>query len=166
MKRDGVALRAPGQGHGNPSQLKYGYRKAEWRVVSHKGELQIIEAIKDFRVEGLTMLIISSLLSFAIGFLIARSLYLNSPQIVTSPEPLNISEVVKIKEVDSVSQSTNQTGKTIEVSEVVSSDHEIFFKKRKKKFKDNKGLKLETLLSDRFEKGEIQSEVNSPSGGK
>lgn len=111
----------------------------------------------------MSKIIISSLLSFAIGFLIARSLYLTSPQIETSPEPLNISEVIKIKEVDSVSQSTNQTGKTIEV---VPSDHENVFKKRKKKFKDDKGLKLDTLLSERCEKGEIQSEVNSPSGGK
>ncbi len=55
LKQSGVSLRASGQGHGNPSQLKFGYRKIEGGVVPHKGELQIIEAIKDFRTEGLKM---------------------------------------------------------------------------------------------------------------
>lgn len=55
LKGSGVALRAPCQGHGNPSQLKFGFQKVDGEVVSHKGELQIIEAIKDFRSEGLTM---------------------------------------------------------------------------------------------------------------
>ena len=50
-----MVIRAPSQGHGNPSQLKFGFRKVEGRVVSHKGELQIIEAIRDFKSEGLTM---------------------------------------------------------------------------------------------------------------
>ena len=52
LKGSGVALRAPSQGHGNPSQLKFGFRKIEGKVVSH---LQIIEALRDFRSEGLTM---------------------------------------------------------------------------------------------------------------
>jgi hypothetical protein len=110
--------------------------------------------------------IISSFLSFTIGFLVARNLYFNSSHTETSLKPLNISEVVKIKEVDSVSESTNETGKKTEVSEVVPGDQENFPKKAKKKFKDDRGLKLETLLSERFEKGEVQSEVNSPGGGK
>jgi hypothetical protein len=55
LKGSGMTLRAPGQGHGNPSQLKFGYRKVEGRVVPHRGELRIIEAIRDFRSEGLTM---------------------------------------------------------------------------------------------------------------
>jgi len=54
LEASGVILRAASQGHGNPSQLRFGYRKEKGRVVIHKGEQQIIEAIKDFRIEGLT----------------------------------------------------------------------------------------------------------------
>jgi predicted DNA-binding protein (UPF0251 family) len=54
LKEAGVKVRAPCQGHGNPSQLRFGYRKDLGRVVPHKGEQQIIEALKDFRTEGLT----------------------------------------------------------------------------------------------------------------
>ena len=54
LKDAGVQLRATGQAHGNPSQLKFGYRKEKGRIVAHKGEQQIIGAIKDFRIEGLT----------------------------------------------------------------------------------------------------------------
>jgi len=55
LMESGLVLRASGQGHGNPSQLKFGYRKVEGNVVYHKGERLIIEAIRDFRAEGLTM---------------------------------------------------------------------------------------------------------------
>lgn len=52
---DGFPARATGHGDGNPSQLRFGYRKELGRVVPHKGEQQIVEAIKDIRSEGLTM---------------------------------------------------------------------------------------------------------------
>jgi len=55
LKKTDIQLRAAGHGHGNPSQLRFGYRKELGRVVPHKGEQQIVEAIKDFRSEGLTM---------------------------------------------------------------------------------------------------------------
>ena len=51
----GTKLRADGQGHGNPSQLRFGYRKESGKVVLHKGEQQVVQAIKDFRIEGLTL---------------------------------------------------------------------------------------------------------------
>ena len=54
LKTNGVRLRAPGQGHGNPSQLKFGYRKEAGKVVPHMGEQQVIGAIKDLRAEGMT----------------------------------------------------------------------------------------------------------------
>ena len=55
LKASGVRLRAPGQGHGNPSQLKFGYRKEAGRVVPHMGEQQVIAAINDLRGEGMTL---------------------------------------------------------------------------------------------------------------
>jgi transposase len=55
LKRTDVRLRAPGHGHGNPSQLRYGFRKVFGKVVQHKGEQQVIAAIKDLRAEGMTM---------------------------------------------------------------------------------------------------------------
>ena len=50
-----VRLRAPSQGHGNPSQLKFGYRKEAGKVVLHMGEQQVIAAIKDLKAEGMTL---------------------------------------------------------------------------------------------------------------
>jgi hypothetical protein len=38
LEAGGVILRAAGQGHGNPSQLRFGYRKEAGRVVPHLGE--------------------------------------------------------------------------------------------------------------------------------
>jgi len=38
----GTKLRADGQGHGNPSQLRFGYRKESGKVVLHKGEQQVV----------------------------------------------------------------------------------------------------------------------------
>ncbi len=104
------------------------------------------------------------MISFAIGFLIARNFYLNSSHLEISPKPLDVTEVAKSKEEKNALKSTNENGKKIEVSEVVSSDQENP-PKRQKKFKDDKGLILETLLSERIEKGEVQSEVKSPSEG-
>jgi len=54
LKAGGVSLRASSQGHGNPSQLKYGYRKKNGAVVPHLGEQQVVGAIKDLRNEGMT----------------------------------------------------------------------------------------------------------------
>jgi len=55
LKASGVRLRAQGQGHGNPSQLKFGYRKEAGKVVPHMGEQQVISAIRDLRAEGMTL---------------------------------------------------------------------------------------------------------------
>ena len=54
LKGSGVVLRAAGQNHGNPSQLRFGYRKDKGKVVPHMGEQQVISAIKDLREEGMT----------------------------------------------------------------------------------------------------------------
>ncbi len=54
LKVGGVRLRAVGQGHGNPSQLRFGYRKEKGSVVPHMGEQQVIRAIRDLRGEGMT----------------------------------------------------------------------------------------------------------------
>jgi hypothetical protein len=54
LKRADVRLRAPSHGHGNPAQLRFGFKKKEGIVSSHKGEQLIIEVIKDFRDDGLT----------------------------------------------------------------------------------------------------------------
>jgi IS30 family transposase len=54
LKRADVRLRAPGHGHGNPAQLRFGLKKKEGTVSSHKGEQLIIEVIMDFRDDGLT----------------------------------------------------------------------------------------------------------------
>lgn len=53
LKANGVPLRAASQGHGNPSQLRFGYRKAAGKVIAHMGEQQVISAIKDLRAEGM-----------------------------------------------------------------------------------------------------------------
>ncbi len=50
-----MRLRASGQGHGNPSQLRIGYRKEDGKVVPHTGEQQVISAIRDLRAEGMTL---------------------------------------------------------------------------------------------------------------
>lgn len=55
LKRADIKLRAPGQSHGNPSQLRFGYRKHACKVVTHMGEQQVIAAIKDLRGEGMTL---------------------------------------------------------------------------------------------------------------
>lgn len=55
LKRADVMLRAPGQGHGNPSQLRFGYRKEAGKIVAHMGEQQVIAAIKDLKAEGMTL---------------------------------------------------------------------------------------------------------------
>lgn len=55
LKASGVRLRAPCQGYGNASQLKFGYRKEAGKVVPHMGEQQVIAAIKDLRSEGMTL---------------------------------------------------------------------------------------------------------------
>ena len=54
LKRADVRVRAPGHNYGNPAQLKFGYKKREGKVIPHKGERLIVEAIKDFRPDGLT----------------------------------------------------------------------------------------------------------------
>ena len=54
LKRADVRLRAPGHSYGNPAQLRFGYKKIEGKVVPHQGERLIVEAIKDFRADGLT----------------------------------------------------------------------------------------------------------------
>jgi IS30 family transposase len=54
LKRADVRLRAPGHNYGNPAQLKFGYKKREGKVIPHEGERLIVEAIKDFRADGLT----------------------------------------------------------------------------------------------------------------
>lgn len=48
-------MRSPSRHHGNPSQLKFGYRKSAGKVVVHHGEQRIIQIIKDYRSEGLTL---------------------------------------------------------------------------------------------------------------
>ncbi len=55
LKKADVQLRAPGQGHGNPYQLKFGCRKVQGMVIRHMGEQQVISAIQDLRAEGMTM---------------------------------------------------------------------------------------------------------------
>lgn len=55
LKENGVCLRAPGQGHGNPSQLRFRYRKEAGKVAPHMGKQQVIAAIKDLRMEGMTL---------------------------------------------------------------------------------------------------------------
>jgi hypothetical protein len=54
LEASGVHLRAACQGHGNPSQLRFGYRKAAGKVIAHMGEQQVISAIKDLKAEGMT----------------------------------------------------------------------------------------------------------------
>lgn len=55
LRVSGVHLRAPGQGHGNPSQLRFGYRKVVGKVMPHIGEQQVISAIQDLRADGMTL---------------------------------------------------------------------------------------------------------------
>ncbi len=55
LRARGVRLLAPGQGHGNPSQLKFGYKKDSGKVMPHLGEHQVIGAIRDLRAEGITL---------------------------------------------------------------------------------------------------------------
>lgn len=55
LKRADVQLRAPGHNYGNPAQLKFGFRMKEGIVSLHKGEQLIIEAVMDFRADGLTL---------------------------------------------------------------------------------------------------------------
>jgi hypothetical protein len=55
LKEAGAKVRTPGQAHGNPSQLRFGYRKEAGRVVIHMGEQQVITAIKDLRDDGMNL---------------------------------------------------------------------------------------------------------------
>ncbi len=55
LKRANVQLCAPGHGYGNPSQLRFGFRKEAGRVVSHMGEQLVISAVKDLKDEGMTL---------------------------------------------------------------------------------------------------------------
>ncbi len=55
LKASGATLRAAGQAHGNPAQLRFGYKKEKGRLVPHLGEQQVIGAIKDLRNEGMTL---------------------------------------------------------------------------------------------------------------
>lgn len=55
LKRADIRLGAPGHGHGNPSQLRFRYRKESGKVVGHMGEQQVIAALKDLRNEGMTL---------------------------------------------------------------------------------------------------------------
>lgn len=48
-------LRAPGHGHGNLSQLRFGFRKEAGKIVAHLGEQQVIGVVKDLRAEGMTL---------------------------------------------------------------------------------------------------------------
>jgi hypothetical protein len=54
LKRADVRLRAPSHGHGNPAQLRFGFKKKEGTVSDHKGEQLIIGVIMDFRDDDLT----------------------------------------------------------------------------------------------------------------
>lgn len=54
LKRADVQLRALGHNYGNPAQLKFGYKKKEGKVILHEGERLIVEAVKDFKADGLT----------------------------------------------------------------------------------------------------------------
>jgi hypothetical protein len=55
LRDAGVRIRAPGQAHGNPSQLRFGYRKEAGKVIAHMGEQQVMRAIQDLRAEGMTL---------------------------------------------------------------------------------------------------------------
>ncbi|MGE3609321.1 MAG: recombinase family protein [Bacteriovoracaceae bacterium] len=55
MKRADVQPRPPGHGHGNPSQLRFGFRKEAGKIVAHLGEQQVIGAVKDLKAEGMTL---------------------------------------------------------------------------------------------------------------
>ena len=50
-----MVLRSPGNAHGNPSQPRFGFRKTEQGIVSHRGEQHAAGMIQDFRAEGLTL---------------------------------------------------------------------------------------------------------------
>jgi hypothetical protein len=54
LKRADVRLRTPGHSYGNPVQLKFGFKRNDWTVSLHKGEQLVVEAIMDFRADGLT----------------------------------------------------------------------------------------------------------------
>lgn len=54
LRSEGVTIRAPSQAYGNPSQLRFGYKKKAGKVVPHLGEQQVIGAIIDLRAEGMT----------------------------------------------------------------------------------------------------------------
>ena len=48
-------MRSPGDAHGNPSQLRFGFRKTEQGIVPHRGEQHAAGMIQDFKAEGLTL---------------------------------------------------------------------------------------------------------------
>lgn len=55
LKQQNVILCSPRNAHGNPSQLRFGFRKTEQEVIPHRGEQHVAGMIQDFRSEGLTL---------------------------------------------------------------------------------------------------------------
>jgi hypothetical protein len=48
-----MPVREPHQPHGHPSQLRYGQRLQKGRVVAHRTEQRVVEAILDLKAQGL-----------------------------------------------------------------------------------------------------------------
>jgi hypothetical protein len=55
LRERGIKLRSPSQHHGNPWQLRFGYRRSGDRGAVHCGEQKNIQIISDYRAEGLTL---------------------------------------------------------------------------------------------------------------
>lgn len=54
LRSNDVVLRCPHFSHGNPSQLRFGFRSDSNRVVPHRGEQHIIGIVLDLRSDGMT----------------------------------------------------------------------------------------------------------------
>lgn len=102
-----------------------------------------------------------SFLSFAIGFYIARNLYFN-PIKHTLPQSLNESGTVNSPKVDNPQTIDNLSQNMVEKKDAHTNDKNQ--KKNKKKFRDDKASKLEIILIEGSEKGEVQSYVKSSNG--
>lgn len=51
----GIKIRGSSNHHGNPSQVKYGQRKVKQKLVMHKTEQRVIDAVRRMRDEGLSL---------------------------------------------------------------------------------------------------------------
>jgi IS30 family transposase len=81
LRAFGLIIRDKSQHHGHPAQPRYGQKIIKGRVVTHKGEQEVIAWVQELRKEGLTLRQIADLLK-AKGILSKRKSMTWHPQMI------------------------------------------------------------------------------------